>query len=91
MPIEKEEQEEAKYSYTTYRPPEHRVNIDETSDHKFSYIKRKNTLIPKAKPSYRARCTCNGWKHTNGFTTLQAARRQWESHMAEVQKQPTLF
>lgn len=79
------------YQFTTWRPKPHQFAKDETPEHKFMFIKRRNLFIKGPKGlSYQAKCTCRHFKG-NGFTSRRAAHAQWEKHMAEVEKQGNLF
>lgn len=82
--------EETVYTYTSYRPSPTRMMADETPEHKFAYLKRRDMFRKGAKAiSYKPRCIC-GWKGEL-FMSQKHAHAVWSSrHMAEVLKQQTL-
>lgn len=79
------------YNYTTWRPRGNSFQRGETPEHRFMFVKRQDRSVKGSKGiSYKAKCTCKKWNNPNGFTNRQAAYRQWQGHMAEVDKQGTL-
>lgn len=86
------ESEQSKYVFTTWRPQGHKYMADETPEHRFMFVKRRNILAKGTRAlSYKAKCTCGKWRNGNGFTSRRRAHVQWEAHMAEVEKQGNLF
>jgi hypothetical protein len=78
--------------YSRYRPAVVRFNMGDLVGHSFAYTKRTNTAAkPGDRVRYRAECTCKWKDPRDEYLPQAAARRRWQGHIAEAEKQGSLL
>lgn len=80
-----------KYKYTNTVIHKQRMMADETDKHRFGMTIRRDLLDVKATNRvFRARCYCK-WIAPDWHATRRFAKRDWEIHMLEAEKQGRLL
>jgi hypothetical protein len=83
------------YSYSYKRPRPNRIEMWEVglpNGHRLILkVRRSRIIVPPNHLAYQAKCTCKGWASDTWHRSQVVARRDFQEHIGNVEKQGNLL